>query len=243
VKKSYQNLIIGGCSFSSNGVGGMPPTHSNDGGCSYIDQGDGTDLPASSWAGFVAKELQVTSFVNIATEGHGNILTSTAILELLKRFNYSKDNTLILFNITDSGRYDVPCNFNHPNVSKWTSWKQDIIPYSFIARDSKIFREIEKNIGIEQIVITSANAIELLMSYLECNNINFGFLTMKNYLTSPELGPVINKRKNKFIELPNGVGMNEFCQHNSLLSDDKFHPSLEGYKVISSYVLDYVNKL
>ncbi len=141
---NYKNLISGGCSFTANGIGGCPPTQDSAGGCSFIDDPNFKVLNPRSWSGFLSTLLNVKSFVNVASSSHGIVLTVNSIIELLNRFNYSPENTLIVFNITEPGRLDVPCDFDHPDKCKWIPWSQDLIPYSYIDRMCNFNKLCEK---------------------------------------------------------------------------------------------------
>jgi hypothetical protein len=62
------HIIAGGCSFSAHGLGGIPPNPNQPtGGCSYIDQGNGTGMEPNTWVGYLAQRFQVQSLANTAT--------------------------------------------------------------------------------------------------------------------------------------------------------------------------------
>ena len=84
----YKNLIVSGSGFSAHGIGGVPPTENSEGGCSYIDDPDFPALEPLTWAGILAKKLQVTSLVNLSTDSGGNLLTSNVM-------TFGKRNTIV----------------------------------------------------------------------------------------------------------------------------------------------------
>ena len=83
MKKQYKNLLVGGCSFSADGVGGSPPTNTSSGGCSFIEDLDYTPAHPDTWPGFLARKLGVVSLINTASSGHGNNLITHSVLECI----------------------------------------------------------------------------------------------------------------------------------------------------------------
>lgn len=240
MESEYKNLIVGGCSFTADGIGGIPPTQYSNGGCSFINDSNFISATPVSWAGCLAKLLDVKSFVNVAAHSHGINLTVNAIIELLNKFNYSPDNTLIVFNITDPGRLDVSCDFDHHDKSKWVPWDQNLIPYSYIDRNNDFVKSCERNQGLDQVEISNVNILELFMCTLEQRKFDFYFLLMKNYLDHPTLGKVIQKHQSHLIDIDGHNNMYDYSVANKLLVADDFHPNLQAHKNISEIVYEKV---
>jgi hypothetical protein len=243
--KQYKNLIAAGCSFSSDAIGGVPPTEQSMGGCSFIDARDGTPSTPKTWVGFLAQQLTVTSLVNVACSGHGNILTANSILEILNKFNYDPADTLIVFNLTDPARLDIPCAFDSLNEDdRNVLWTKDIINYSYLKISNDNIDKIKIWMGIDQVERFTSNAIELLFTLLEYRKFNYYFMIMGNYIDHQYLGPIIKKHKDRLISLNPGISMIDFCQlTNNTVSDSDLHPSIDGHKIIADMIYEYINGL
>lgn len=253
--KQYKNLIASGCSFTSNGMGGVPPTDTSQGGCSYIDDlaqaivGEKSYLASTpdSWAGFLAQKLNVTSMINTASGSHGNMLIVHTLLEILNKFPYHPEHTLIVFNLSDPSRLDLPCEFNcvdadHDNIL----WTKNIIDHSYLkmSNDAHKINEIKRLMGINQIEKFTSNAVELLFTLLEHRKYNFYFMMMANYIDNQYLGPVIEKYKDRLIGLNPGLSMIDFCQiTNNCISKFDKHPNINGHKLIADAVYSHINTL
>ena len=240
---NIKNLIIGGCSFSSSGIGGVPPTDDSRGGCSFIDDVDYTTEVPISWSGFLSKRLQVTSLINVAVGGYGNFSTTYSIMEILNRFNYDSNNTLVIMNLSDPMRLELPCSYNHHNATTWIPWDKSIIPYKYLHSEYKHLNKIKIDIGVDQIEQLTSNSIELLFNLLSHRKIDFYFLMMNNYRDHKYLGPVIEKFKNNLIVLDPGISMMEFCQLNNLtVSDTNLHPSVDGHRIIADIIYEHITQ-
>ena len=241
--KAYKHLLVSGCSFTSDGIGGLPPSLSSDGGCSFANDPEFIPRHSNSWAGFLALKLNVTSLVNTAAAGHGNILIANSILECLNRFNYSSTDTLVIVNISDPARFDAPCAYDHPEVdNKNIPWDYTLLPYSYMNRNNKIIKDIEKNIGIDQIEYLTTNYVEFLFTLLENRNIDFYFLIMNDFNNS-YLTTVFDKFDRHFIKLNPGISMIQFCQQtNSTVSADDYHPNIVGHKQIANILYTHINQ-
>jgi hypothetical protein len=252
--KQYKNLIASGCSFTSNGMGGAPPTDRSQGGCSYIDDpqeivGEKSYLALTpgSWSGFLAQKLNVTSMINTASGSHGNILIVHTLLEILNKFPYDPEHTLIVFNLSDPARLDLPCEFNHVDADHThILWTKNIIDHSYLklsGSDTKI-NKIIRLMGIDQVEQFTSNAVELLFTLLEHRKYNFYFMMMKNYINHRYLGPVIEKYKDRLINLSPGISMYDFCQlTNNYISKLDEHPTINGHKLIADAVYSHINAL
>jgi hypothetical protein len=237
----FKNLLVGGCSFTQDGICGSPPTITSAGGCSFIEDDAYVAAQPNSWAGFLAKKLQVTSMVNTATSNHGNILIANTILECINRFSYNPKETLVVVNLTEPWRFDLPCAYDHPDSDLgYIPWNQDLIPYSYLDRRRKIITQLEKNIDFAQIEYFTSNTVEFLFNFLENKQIPFYFLTM-NDCSSTKLQAVIDKFQKHFIKLSPGPSMLEYCQHtNSQISKDDFHPTRSAHEKIADQVYNYI---
>jgi hypothetical protein len=237
----FKNLLVSGCSFTQDGIGGAPPTVELVGGCSFIEDDDYIAAQPKSWAGFLAKKLKVTSMINTAASGHGNILIANSILECINRFHYKPTETLVVINLTEPWRFDLPCLHDHIEAdSQHVPWDQLLIPYSYLDRNKKSINQIEKNIEFNQIDHFTSNAVEFLFNFLENQKIHFYFLTMNNF-DQTFLKKVINKFNKNFIKLTPGPSMFEYCQlTNGQFSEDDFHPNLEAHKKIADQVYNHI---
>jgi hypothetical protein len=242
---TIRHIIASGCSFTADGIGGLPPslTHPT-GGCSFVDTNrDNVDSP-NTWIGHVAKQLKVSSLVNLSAGSHGNMLIANNIISFLNInfYSYIPEETMILFNISDPARLDIPCSWEHPSRSSFCTWGQNILPYTYIDNLSKPVTYVTKNMEIEQIEIFSSSALLGMMSYLEKYNFNFKFLLMSDYKSHPILGSVINQFYTHLIEMEDLVGMKEFVKHKNLTADDNFHPNARGHELISKIVIEELLK-
>jgi hypothetical protein len=236
------HIIAGGCSFSAHGLGGIPPNPNQPtGGCSYINQGNGTAMEPNTWVGYLAQQFQVQSLANTATGGHGIILLANSILQVLSKFDYNLDRTLVVFNISDPARLDIPCGFDHANRSHQVTWNNNILTHTYLDRESSLFHNIAKNIGIDQIEVMTATALEFLFNFLENNNVKYCFMTMRDYRNS-SIGPILAKQQHHQVTFDNEPGMYEFCQQRNLIGPDRSHPSRLGHELMSQYVYQWINQ-
>lgn len=238
-----KHIIASGCSFTEDGTGGVPPSDTDPtGGCSYTNNlSDNRPIP-NTWVGYVAQQLQVSSLVNLSAGSHGNFLIANNIITLLNLYHYDPTTTVVLFNISDPARLDVPCSWDHPDRSTFCHWSLSIIPYTYFGRNSQINGLMSKNIGIEQIEIASSNALLGMMSFLKKQKINFKFMMMSDYRAHDYLGPILNQFRSHMIELTPGAGMKEFVQNLNLNTGDQFHPDTHGHQRIAEVVLETLSK-
>lgn len=238
--RKFKNLLISGSSFSANAISGAPPTDSHDGGCSFIDNGRGSHNEPESWAGMLSQQLEVTSLVNVAAAGHGNFYISNSILEMLSRYNYNPDDTLILFNVTYLHRYDIACPFNHPDSSDQVPWSAKLIPYTYINVNSSLQKSFVKNISIEVVEQLSVNALRYLFNFLENRKFTFYFLLDDNHTDHPLFQTLLEDFSKNWIKFSPGISMQHYCKSFDNFSNS--HPTIEGYEKISYYVYDYLSK-
>jgi hypothetical protein len=230
-----KNIVVSGCSYSADAIGGLPPTKDYSGGNSFREDPDYTTSVPTTWASFLAKKINPDSFVNLATSAHGNYLISKTLIDMLEKFNYSPKNTLVVFNISQMARMDVVCKYNTEN--DYIPWTQDILNYSFLkpktSKWSKVMHDYEDDIT----GLITYNTVKLneLFEYLNTNKYPFVFTTLADYT---EL-PVIQKYKEHYVQLP-GNGMYEYAVSMGLLADDGFHPNVEGHYQISNVAYDFI---
>lgn len=229
-----KNLIVSGDSFSYGGVGGCPPTVESTGGCSYIFDPSYQTSEPNMWDGFLAKKLSMQSLVNTATASHGNILVSYTIFELLKKFNYRQDDTLIIFNLSDPSRFDIPCDFNDKNADDLILWSSELLDHRYLKTVDTMTNAVEKY---------TSESIRFLMEYLTLSKFNFYFLMMNNYKNHQYLGPIIDEFKEHLIELDPGPSMMEFAAATkNTISDYDYHPNVIAHEMIANTVYEKIFK-
>ena len=235
-----KHILAGGCSFTSDGQGGVPPSPEHpDGGCSYIDAG----AKPNSWVGFVAQTLKVSSLVNVAGSSHGNYMTAHNIITVLERHPlYSPTNTVVLFNVSDPGRLDIPCHKEHPD-SAYCEWSDQVVPWRYINKKSLLQPLLLKNMGIEQVEALGTNMLLGLFSYLEYRGFPYGYMCMNNYSQHEQLAPVLARFSNKLINLDPGNSMTDHVKILGLNTQDQFHPDIAGHRSIANQVLKYLENL
>ena len=239
----FKNIIASGCSFTDDGIGGFPPTTENVGNSSFrIYEGIAPSVP-NTWASWIAKKTQSSSFVNLASGSHGNILIAHSIIELLQNFNYFPDDTLILFNLSNFYRYDVPCDFSNLNKSQYVPWSSNIISYTFYNMWSKKHKSLIKEIDAATIQNITANHVNFLFNFLSNNRYKFYFLMMEDYFQSSlKIKNVISKFRDHLIYLDKSNNMMEFCLKNNItVSETDHHPSKLGHEIISDIVYQHIN--
>ena len=233
-----KNLIVGGCSFSNDGISGSPPNKSP-GGCSFFDYPD-DNIKArepSSWVGHVAKSLQVSSLVNLAAPSHGNIMTGYVLPELYRKFDYNPNNTLFLFNISNPLRLDVMTDWQHPDACQYIPWNGDLIPYTFLSRQSTRFEQVQKHIGWQQIGLMNKHALSNLFDFFRANKLQYYFLMMQNYLEDDYIGSIIQDNIKHCISMPEQIGMFEFINTKGFRDADDLHPNAIGHRLIAEQVI------
>jgi len=243
--KQYKNLLVSGCSFSQdfwfNGIGGEPPSETSPGDCVYItDPKFSVEMPRS-WSGFLAKKLEVTSFVNVAASAHGNILVAHSILECINRFYYTAEDTLVVINLSEPWRLDLFCEYDHPEVDKkYIPWKQSFIPYSYLDANGKITSELRKNIGLEQVGVITSNSIDFLFNFLQNKKIDFYFLLMSDF-DNTVLKPVIDRFREHQIELTPGSNMISFGQlTKTYVSESNWHLGVKGASLVADQIYRHI---
>ena len=240
VNRPIYHVIANGCSQTSNGVGGCPPSESSSGGCSFVDCGDGTCNEPGSWAGIVAQQLKVKSFVNLAAESHGNYYIMQTFVDFLSRHQYPIDQTLAIFNVSEPSRLDLPCSQDHPDRCNYVSYGNDILPYSWFKAPSRTHNSFRKNIGIEQAQAMSRVSLITLFAFLEQLGLRYLFITMHDYREDADIGSVIKQNHNR-IDLVPGNGIVEFGTLTGLLKDE-VHPNLSGHDLIAQQVLAEIHQ-
>lgn len=233
-----KNIVASGCSQTADGIGGCPPSADSDGGCSFIDRGDGTHADPASWVGFISQYLQVNSLVNLAAESHGNIYITQVLIDFLSRCNYDPDQTLVLFNISEPLRFDVPCAKDHHDNSNYISYG-DLLRYSWLKTGSQTHRNFVKNIGLDQIPLMSRVSLISLFCFLERKGYRYLFVTMNDYRDDVYIGDIVTENANR-VDLSPGAGIVEFASAKKLLRD-KIHPTVDGQMLIAKQILQEIH--
>lgn len=237
--KSFTGLIVTGCSFSV--------------GTSDINLAK--QCP-STWAHFLLqRNSNFRQFVNLAMSGGGNLASSSNLQIFLEQEDYRPDNNLVLFNITGTDRYDMMCEIGHSDANETCSWNHvlniDWITTGGFARPKNSFiRDLQKNMGYGSIKKMNYLAIISMIHYLEIQNYRYAFMIMKDDCvndsqrdTTPDwFNNFLGERNNLLIKFE-GKNMHEFCKEHDMLSDDNFHPSVEGYRVISEHIEEHLKSL
>ena len=60
-----KNIVVSGCSFSADALGGLPPTKDYSGGNSFREDPDYTTSVPTTWASFLAKIAMETAIIQI----------------------------------------------------------------------------------------------------------------------------------------------------------------------------------
>ena len=234
-----RHLITAGCSFSSNGTGGIPPSPEHPaGGCSFIADIDVPNIKPLAWPGMLAQRLNVSSLVNLSAGSHGNILIANNIMSLLQRFKYHPNDTLIVFNISDPGRYDIPCQHELDDKSSFCNWDSSILPFSYLPKTHKLVIETQKHMGIDQSEEITTNSLMGMMSFLKNQGYRFRFMTLRNYTQHKNLKQILNQFQEHMIQLTPGIGMAEFVDQLGVTTDDHFHPTVAGHEILTDKILE-----
>jgi hypothetical protein len=238
-----KHILAGGCSQTQDGIGGVPPGNLSNGGCSFVSDNEAVCNDPQSWVGFVAQKLKVNSLVNTAASSHGNQLIANSIVEMLTRYQYDPAITLVLFNITWPSRLDIPCDFDHPDRSKFVPWNKSLIPYSYLTVDSKITHYLYKHMGADQVEQMNCIALINLFNFLENNLYNYRFVLAKDFSDYTTFNSIIKSKQKNFISLNNkNPGITEFVTANNL-NKDIIHPTTAGHEAISNIVIDHIKEL
>lgn len=234
---TIKHIVAGGCSQTADDIGGCPPDIDSDGGCSFVDRGDGTHADPASWVGFIAQHLQVASLVNLAAGSHGNIYIAYTLMDFLSRHHYLPTQTLVLFNVSEPLRLDVPCSKDHHDTCDYISYA-DLLQYSWLKTRSPTHQNLVKNIGLDQIASMSRIALMSLFCFLEQKGYRYLFVGMKDYRDDAYIGDIISTNDNR-VDLCPGGGIVEFARSANLL-EDPWHPNVGGQKLIATQVLERI---
>ena len=217
-------------------------------GCSFTAASSDIGETPTTWAGHLAKYLKVDDYVNMALSGGGNTSTSFSLTSFLLDRNdvfLDASSTMVVFNITDFDRTDMITYPDHYSSNENNSWK-DIIGFNwindggFMGKREPYNHLIQKNTGIKQVEKLGVLSLELMVSMLHSMNIEYRILLMRNYIDecdNKDITRFMTKYDDRIIKLGSSIGMYEFCKKNSLLSEDGFHPSNEGYYKIYNEII------
>jgi hypothetical protein len=239
-----ENLLIGGNSFTQDGVGGCPPTSNSMGGCSFIDQGQGSVSQPASWAGMLAQRLHVQSLVNMAAASHGNILIAESLRSVLERYQYPRHNTLIMFNISIAMRLDVPCEFDNPAASPRVPWNHDLCAHTYLHRESRQHRAIERQVGLDIVPGLGYSALDFLFNYLENRGYVYAFMLTEHHdLDDTRFQKLLQGREDRMLELTPGPGLHDFATKSGYNTENGYHPDATGKALIVDQILEYLSRL
>lgn len=235
---TINNIIAAGCSFTQDGLGGMPPTQDSAGGNSFLPDPSYTVRVPRSWASVMAQDLGARSFVNVAAASHGNMVTSLAVQYLLEHYAYSHRDTLVVFNITTPSRFDVVCDHGCKQQSPHIPWGPDVIPFQFLHRQSSVVQKLQNYMNLDQLENNSLSMIQSLMRYLAHRGFEFRFLTMRDYRSITAFQDIMQEFRTQSVQLGASQGMIEYCAANDLaISPSDFHPSDIGHRHIAAAVI------
>ena len=230
----YKSILAGGCSFTQDGIGGAPPTDVWAGGNSFRHDVDYKVALPQSWASMVAQQLDPESFTNVAVASQGIVATCTTICDMLEKFNYTPQDTLVIFNVTRLARVDIQCAFNTDN--HYIPWTQDILDYSYYRFKSTAWKEHLVNTPIDDIEKQSEEHLEKLLNYLHDNHYPF----VSTLLDDISHLPVIQKYKAHLVPLPH-VGMLEFCRSIDE-EDGTRHPTRTGHIEVAKFATKFIQE-
>lgn len=235
----FKNIVASGCSFTSDGIGGLPPSALHpEGACSFVNDPDYDAAEPASWPGILAKRINIKSFVNVAAASHGNFLIANNIVTLINRFNYCAKDTLVLFNLSDPARMDIMCNWEDKSKSSRCDWPEQILPYGYLDRNSSLVKTTRQTMGIDQVELFTSNAVLGMMNFLKRHGFKFYFTMMGDYRDNLHLGPVIQEFSDHLVMLSPGPDMSAHVRRLKFLADDNHHPSLEGHQSVALQVLN-----
>jgi len=237
----FQNLLASGCSFTQDAIGGIPPTSKTPGGCSFIDDPEYPAAPCRSWASFLSRWLNVTSFANFAGGGHGIVYTKKTIIDALEKYNYHPNNTLVIFNITSPGRFDLFCDWDSEYKSSMVYWDQTHFDYTVIEKYSPPWKDEFSKLSVDEINQRSIDALSELFTYLKTNNYQFVFTVMAEFTNIPNL-PLVHKYSDHMVTFGSYQGMYEYAKANNLLLSDDLHPTTEAHKQFAKFAYDFIQK-
>jgi hypothetical protein len=233
----FQNLLASGCSYTADGIGGVPPTLDSPGSSRFKDDIDYPAAPCRVWVSFLSQWLEVTSFANFASASHGMVLTKRTIVDALKKYNYTPDNTLVAFNITSFDRLDVFCDWQSEYKSPRVPWDQTYFDYTVVKNHSLPWKEEFKKLSLDEINQRSLDALSELFEYLETNKYQYFFTMLHDYTSLP----IVQEHSDHMITLGLHNGMYEYAKAGvNLMESDNFHITPEAQEQIAKYALHVI---
>jgi len=241
--KKIKNILVSGNSFTQDGIGGVPPGHGSEGGCSYINQGQGNISEPNNWVGMLSRKLDIQSLVNMAASSHGNILVADTIRSVIDIHEYPTKNTLVIVTVSISERLDVPCVFGHPDASKFVHWDNTLCGHTYLNRFSKTYKKIEKEIGLDIIADLGYERLDFLFNYLENKGYEYIILLTENEdLNNSSFLRIIKNRNHRLVNLSPGIGLHDFAtitKHNTV---NNYHPDQIGNTMIADQIFNFLTK-
>lgn len=235
-----KHLITSGCSFTAGEIP-LPQDSKND----YLIKG-------SVWPHFCFAELFTPgkdTLTNLAMPGSGNIAAVYNLVHWLEKYkdNISTKDVLIVFNITELNRWDVPCSIDNPKANKDLSCidAEGLIHPSDKLGISWITHAVHwPNRDLDNVDIVSSLAVINCFSYLEKHKFRYFFMLMneKIYSEAPDIfRQALDERKKHWIQFDNAVGIHEFVtSKNQSLADG--HPTIDGHKLIAAHIIGTIHE-
>ena len=231
MRSKFKNLVVSGCSFTTN---------------EHVPDGSNWN-----WPNILAQDTGM-KIHNLATAGSGNDHISKSIILYLERHQeLTPDNTLVLAMWSGVGRIDwiidknsvrdqEPSGFSYDQYTKlkqggnwWNMWKTSLLDETLIN-----YSKFQDN---HSFALHTWLAMENLSNYLEVNGFTHFFTSFLNYKDNLIKGdalvvPFFNILQelnlsidtHKWFQLKNSEYFGDWCRDRQLLSDDNFHPGLDG---------------
>lgn len=221
---------------------------------------------ALSLAPFIKKHIAGAKVTNLSSSGVGNKYISDSVVLATSAVDYD----LVYVSWTGLSRYDVCISSEHKSLfNDWTNQKNLFDKYYVCtggvggwdyhdhAFANMLFKNYHTFVDHEQLYYNSILEIVKIQSYLKGIGVPAYFTCMINQFKAdpdtmakhtceygtgrfPALKNLIEKIDFDSWLLEDGLGIYENCARLGLLSEDQFHPSMQGY----SYWIDkFANRL
>lgn len=206
-------------------------------GCSFTDSSASTDH-ACSWPAYLRERCRFQQVIDVSHTGAGNEYIAVSLLNQLESMSKNElANTLVLvcwsgMDRKESATFDPSLK----NLGGYVDDIQFVRPYRYSTDP------VPEDVAKAEALLSWKNMV-LTENYLQNHKIAYGFSTYVNMFTEPylprrDLAKVFDQRLDtpKLQRLKSAAWLHshndslyEFCFYNNLLSDDLFHPSLDGY--------------
>lgn len=101
-------------------------------GCSFTERIDHPDSKTCTWATYLAKQLAVENYINLATQGAGNDYICHSTINYLENANLDPNQTLVIVMWSGVARMDLPLSkswYQHFKFGEHSVCKTDGIGY------------------------------------------------------------------------------------------------------------------